>query len=43
MLQSPRPDTGRRSTRIDALKRAISDHVTYTLALDGTSANERDV
>jgi starch phosphorylase len=43
MLQSPRPDTGRRSTRIDALKRAISDHVTYTLALDQTSANERDV
>ncbi|MET0400385.1 MAG: glycogen/starch/alpha-glucan phosphorylase [Longimicrobiaceae bacterium] len=43
MLQSPRPDTGRRSTRIDALKRAITDHVTYTLALDGTSANERDV
>jgi starch phosphorylase len=43
MLQTPRPDTGRRSTRIDALKRAISDHVTYTLALDQTSANERDV
>ncbi len=43
MLQNPRPDTGRRSTRIDALKRAISDHVTYTLALDQTSANERDV
>jgi len=43
MLQSPRPDTGRRSTRIDALKRAIVDHVTYTLALDQTSANERDV
>jgi starch phosphorylase len=43
MLQTPRPDTGRRSTRIDALKRAISDHVTYTLALDRTTATERDL
>ncbi|HEX2190104.1 MAG TPA: glycogen/starch/alpha-glucan family phosphorylase, partial [Longimicrobiaceae bacterium] len=43
MLQTPRPDQGRRSTRIEALKRAISDHVTYTLALDQTSANARDV
>ncbi len=43
MLQTPRPDQGRRSTRIDALKRAISDHVTYTLALDQASATDRDV
>ncbi|HEV2150403.1 MAG TPA: glycogen/starch/alpha-glucan phosphorylase [Longimicrobiaceae bacterium] len=43
MLQTPRPETGRRSTRIEALKRAISDHVTYTLALDRTTATERDL
>ncbi|HET6765340.1 MAG TPA: glycogen/starch/alpha-glucan phosphorylase, partial [Longimicrobiaceae bacterium] len=37
------PETSRRSTRVDALKRAIADHVTYTLARDRNSATERDV
>jgi starch phosphorylase len=36
-------DSGRRSTRAEALKRAISDHVTYTLALDRGSATDRDL
>jgi glycogen phosphorylase len=35
-------DAGRRATRADALKRAISDHITYTLALDGSVASDRD-
>jgi glycogen phosphorylase len=37
------PGMGRRATRADALKRAISDHITYTLALDHASASERDL
>jgi starch phosphorylase len=36
-------DAGRRTTRVDALKRAISDHVTYTLARDRSVATYRDV
>ncbi|HEX8244733.1 MAG TPA: glycogen/starch/alpha-glucan phosphorylase [Longimicrobium sp.] len=36
-------DAGRRSTRVDALKNRISDHLTYTLARDRASATERDV
>lgn len=43
MLQKQRSDPGRRSTRIEALKRAIADHVTYTLARDRSSATPRDV
>ena len=37
------PETGRRSTRAESLKRAIIDHITYTLALDRTAATQRDV
>ena len=36
-------DAGRRTTRVDALKRAISDHLTYTLARDRSNATYRDV
>ena len=36
-------EAGRHSTRVDALKRAISEHVTYTLARDRQSATYRDV
>ncbi|MDB4948306.1 MAG: glycogen/starch/alpha-glucan phosphorylase [Gemmatimonadetes bacterium] len=42
-MPSTPPDPGRRSTRVDALKRAIADHVTYTLARDRSSATARDV
>jgi starch phosphorylase len=42
-LQSRPLDPGRRSTRVDALKRAIADHVTYTLARDRATATPRDV
>ena len=43
MLQTNRPDAGRRATRVDALKRAISDHVTYTLARDRARVTGRDM
>jgi starch phosphorylase len=36
-------DAGRHSTRVDALKSRISEHLTYTLARDRASATERDV
>ncbi|HEX2201947.1 MAG TPA: glycogen/starch/alpha-glucan phosphorylase, partial [Longimicrobium sp.] len=36
-------EAGRHTTRVDALKRAISEHVTYTLARDRQSATYRDV
>ena len=36
-------DAGRRSTRVDALKNRISNHLTYTLARDAASATKRDV
>jgi starch phosphorylase len=36
-------DAGRRSTRVESLKRAISEHLTYTLARDRASATDRDV
>ena len=36
-------DAGRRTTRVDALKARIQDHLTYTLARDRASATERDV
>jgi glycogen phosphorylase len=35
-------DAGRRSARSDSLKRAISDHITYTLARDRVEATDRD-
>lgn len=37
------PDAGRRTTRVDLLKRAIADHLTYTLARDHSWASPRDV
>lgn len=37
------PDAGRRSTRVEALKRSVTDHLTYTLARDRSSATARDV
>ncbi len=37
------PSPGRRAIRADALKDAITDHVTYTLALDRGTATDRDV
>jgi glycogen phosphorylase len=36
-------DTGRRSTRIDALRRAVIDHLTFTLARERGHATYRDV
>lgn len=36
-------EPGRRATRVDALKRAIADHLTYTLARDRSAATDRDV
>ncbi|HET7461640.1 MAG TPA: glycogen/starch/alpha-glucan phosphorylase [Longimicrobium sp.] len=36
-------DAGRLSTRVDALKQRIADHVTFTLARDRASATDRDV
>ncbi|HST59761.1 MAG TPA: glycogen/starch/alpha-glucan phosphorylase [Longimicrobium sp.] len=36
-------DAGRRTTRVEALKRDIESHVRHTLARDGASATERDV
>jgi glycogen phosphorylase len=36
-------DAGRRTTRVDALKNRISDHLTYTLARDRASATDRDL
>ncbi|MBD0320144.1 MAG: glycogen/starch/alpha-glucan phosphorylase, partial [Gemmatimonadetes bacterium] len=36
-------DAARRTTRVDALKRAIDDHIKYTLARDRSTATERDV
>jgi glycogen phosphorylase len=43
MSQETMIDIGRRSTRVDALKRAVSEHVTYTLARDRSEATSRDV
>lgn len=42
MLQPFATDAGRRSTRIDALKHAVTDHITYTLARDRSEATARD-
>lgn len=42
MTQSTKVDAGRRATRVEALKRAVADHVTYTLARDRTLATDRD-
>jgi glycogen phosphorylase len=42
MPSSFAPESGRRSTRTDTLKRAIADHITYTLAHDLSEATERD-
>ena len=42
MLKTP-IEPGRRTTRVDALKRAIADHLTYTLARDRSAATDRDV
>jgi starch phosphorylase len=43
MYQSYLPDAGRRSTRAEALKRAITEHLTYTLARDRSAASDRDL
>lgn len=43
MLQPSLPEIGRRSTRVDTLRRAIADHMTYTLALDRSAATDRDL
>lgn len=42
MTQNSNLDAGRRATRVEALKRAIADHVTYTLARNRTQATDRD-
>ncbi|HET7275573.1 MAG TPA: glycogen/starch/alpha-glucan phosphorylase, partial [Longimicrobiaceae bacterium] len=42
MSSSSSTDVGRRATRVESLKRAISDHITYTLARDRTQATTRD-
>jgi glycogen phosphorylase len=42
-MSSNQPEMGRRSTRTEALKRAIGDHITFTLARDRAEATERDV
>jgi len=42
MPSSFAPERGRRSTRTDTLKRAIADHITYTLAHDISDATKRD-
>ncbi|MGH7458737.1 MAG: glycogen/starch/alpha-glucan phosphorylase [Longimicrobiaceae bacterium] len=39
----PSVENGRRATRVDVLKRAVSDHLTYTLARDRGRATDRDV
>ncbi|HEX2211583.1 MAG TPA: glycogen/starch/alpha-glucan phosphorylase [Longimicrobium sp.] len=36
-------DSGRRVTRVEALKHGIESHVRHTLARDGASATERDI
>jgi starch phosphorylase len=43
MAEASALDAGRRTTRVDALKRAIDDHIKYTLARDRSTATERDV
>jgi starch phosphorylase len=43
MSEAQTLDAGRRSTRAEGLKRAIADHITYTLARDRASATDRDV
>jgi glycogen phosphorylase len=43
MLQSRSSDTGRRATRVESLKRAISDHITFTLATDPGFMTDRDL
>jgi glycogen phosphorylase len=35
-------DAGRRLTRVETLKRAVADHITYTLARDRSEATARD-
>jgi len=42
-LPDPTEWRGRRSIHIDALRHAILDHITFTLARDPTTAPERDV
>jgi glycogen phosphorylase len=42
MPESYSPDSSRRSTRAEMMKRAIGDHVTYTLALEPAAATDRD-
>ena len=42
MLRGFVPDDGRRSTKTESLKHDITDHITYTLALDRGSASDRD-
>jgi glycogen phosphorylase len=42
MPESYSPESSRRSTRAEMMKRAIGDHVTYTLALEPAAATDRD-
>ena len=42
MSNTHTPEAGRRSSRAEVLRRAITDHTTYTLALDAANASERD-
>jgi glycogen phosphorylase len=42
-LEASPIETGRRTTRVEGLKRAIVDHLTYTLARGPAHASERDV
>jgi starch phosphorylase len=43
MSEGRQLDQGRHSTRAESLKRAILDHVTYTLAEDRSTASPRDI
>ena len=43
MLLKNTGENGRHATRVDRLKQAIADHLTYTLARDRNSASQRDV
>ena len=42
MPESYSSESSRRSTRAEMMKRAIADHVTYTLALEPAAATDRD-
>ncbi|MEX2569696.1 MAG: glycogen/starch/alpha-glucan phosphorylase [Gemmatimonadota bacterium] len=42
MFRTYKPGNGRRATQVESLKHDITDHITYTLALDRGSASDRD-